>query len=414
MAAADALRAPRAMDLVIAVICGAGGIGLLLLLQGLDADVTGVVVAVPVTGTSAWWLVVATILVQCVCVAWARHAPKTTLLFVAVAAFLLALTIPGAVLEVTALAIVVVVFLAFLSAPSHGLWWTFATAAVLSLVGSFVNAMTIEGVEPLLAVGESFVQIGGQFGFPLLLATVLRARRESRDAHRRELRALTRERDALVDATVAHERTAMARELHDIAAHHMSGIALMASAVERQVTTDPDAARAAASAIRAESTAVLQNLRRVVGLLREDGAGQRSVENFASVADLVETAAGSRTAEVRLSILRSDEDQTLGERVGPLAQLAAYRTIQEALANASMHAPGAACVVEIDDTRVADVRVLVRNAPATSTPSASSNGGFGLVGMRERAELIGAELSYGRTPQGGWEVQLIIPREGTS
>lgn len=414
MAVADTLRAPRAMDLILAVICGVAGIGLLLLFQDLDVDVPGMVIAIPVVGTAQWWLVAATILVQSVCVAWARHAPKTALLAVSTAVFLLALTIPGAVLDATALAIVVVVFLVFLETPSRRLWWTLAAAVALSLVGSFVNAIGAEGGELLLAVGEALAQTGGQLGVPLLLATMLRARRESREAQRSELRALTRERDALVDATVARERTAMARELHDIAAHHMSGIALMASAVERQVATDPDAARESARAIRAESTAVLQNLRRVVGLLREDGVGERSVENFASVSDLVETIAAAHTAEVHLTILRSEEVPTLGEGMGPLAQLAAYRTIQEALANAAMHAPGGACIVEIDDTRVEDVRVLVRNAPATSTTSASSNGGFGLVGMRERAELIGAELSYGRTHQGGWEVQLIIPREGTS
>lgn len=414
MAAVDTLRAPNAADAAIAVLGGVGGIGLLLLLEDLIADVPGAAPAVPAVGTAGWWLVAAVILVQSAFLAWARHIPQAVLLSVSAAAFLLALTMPGAVLDVTALAIVIAVFFAFLVTPSRGLWWAFAVAALLSLIGNFINAIGGEGSDPLIAFGESLVQVAGLFGVSLLLAAVLRAQRESRDARRRELGALTRERDALVDATVARERTAMARELHDIAAHHMSGIALMASAVERQVTTDPDAARAAARAIRAESTAVLHNLRRVVGLLREDGAAERSVENFASVPDLVEAIAAGRTSEVQLTILRSDTGQALGEGVGPLAQLAAFRTIQEALANAAMHAPGAACVVEIDDAHSDDVRVLVRNAPPTSVSSVSSNGGFGLVGMRERADLIGAELSYGRTPQGGWEVRLIIPREGTS
>lgn len=415
MAAVETFRAPRAADIAIAVISGVAAIGLLLLFQDLISDQPDAAApAVPDQGTARWWLVTVAILVQCVFLVWARHAPKTAVLSVSTAALLLALTIPGAVLDTTGLATAVVVFIAFLGTPSRGLWWAFAAAAMLSLIGNVVNAIGSEESEPLLALGESLVQIAGLFGAPLLVATMLRARRESRDAHRRELRALTRERDALVDATVARERTAMARELHDIAAHHMSGIALMASAVERQLATDPDAARESARAIRAESTAVLQNLRRVVGLLREDGAVERSVENFASVAELVDTVAAARPGEVRLTILRSGDGGSLGDGVGPLAQLAAFRTIQEALANSGMHAPGAACIVEIDDTRPSDVRVLVRNEPPAVVSSESSNGGFGLVGMRERAELIGAELSYGRTRQGGWEVRLIIPREGTS
>lgn len=420
MTTAEILRAPRAMDILIAVVGGILGISLLLLFPDLASEEPGIMLVVPAVGAASWWWAAAVILVQCVFLAWARHARKTVLLSVSAVGFILALTLPGAVLDVSAIAIVIAVFFAFLVTPTRGLWWVFVAAALLSLIGNTVNAIGGEGSEPLIAFGESLVQMAGLFGVPLLFAAVLRARRESRDAQRGELRALTRERDALVDATVARERTAMARELHDIAAHHMSGIALMASAVERQVSTDPDAARAAASAIRAESTAVLQNLRRVVGLLREDSVGERSVENFASVPELVETIAAGRTAAVQLTILRSADGHALGEGVGPLAQLAVYRTIQEALTNASMHAAGADCVVEIDDTRAAEVRVLVRNEPASATAAATSistaqsSGGFGLVGMRERAELIGAELSYGRTHQGGWEVQLVLPREGIS
>lgn len=420
MSVVETLRAPRTADVLIAALGAAVGIGLLLFFPDLvtELDAEPAVPAVPAAGSMAWWAAAACILVQAVFLVWARHARPTAVLGVSAAAVLLASTLPGVVLDVTGPAIIIVIFCAFLATPSRGLWWAFAGAALLSLGGNVVNAVGAEGADPLAAFGESFVQVGGLFGVPLLLAVVFRARRESQDAQRRELRALTRERDALVDAKVARERAAMARELHDIAAHHMSGIALMASAVERQVSMDPDAARASASAIRAESTAVLQNLRRVVGLLRDDRAGERSVESFATVSELVQSVNAGRASEVRLAVLRSDDGRTLGEGIGPLAQLAAFRTIQEALANAAMHAPGADCIVEIDDTRSADVRVLVRNTPATPAQPAPRPapgvGGFGLVGMRERAELIGAELSYGRARDGGWEVQLIIPREGTS
>lgn len=419
MPVVETLRAPRAADVLVAVLGAAVGIGVLFLFPDLVTELPDAAPAVPAVaaiGEAAWWTAVGCLLVQGVFLVWARHARKTAVLGVSAAAGLFAATLPGTVLDVTAPAIILVVFCAFLAAPSRGLWWAFTVAALLNLAGNFINAIGAEGADPLAAFGESFVQVGGLFGIPLLLAVVLRARRESRDAQRRELRALTRERDALVDAKVARERATMARELHDIAAHHMSGIALMASAVERQVSTDPDAARASAKAIRAESTAVLQNLRRVVGLLREDGTGERSVESFATVPELVQSAGAGRSSDVRLEILPLDGERALGDGVGPLAQLAAFRAIQEALANAAMHAPGADCIVEIDDTQPAEVRVLVRNAPpAQPNPArASGAGGFGLVGMRERAELVGADLSYGRTGDGGWEVHLVIPREGTS
>lgn len=393
-------------------------ISALLLIRELLADLPGKQPMTPAVGTASWWLVVAVILAQCILLPWARQAPRAVVLSVSAAAFLLALTMPGAVFDVTTFSVPVAVFLGFGRGPSRSLWVVMAGAAVLVATASIVNGIGGEGADPLFAVGEAVVQTGGLFVVPLLLAAMLRARRDSRDAHAREVLALTRERDALVDATIARERTAMARELHDIAAHHLSGIALMASAVERQVDNEPDAAREAARQIRSESTAVLRNLRRVVGLLRDDGAAERSVENFASVPNLIDGTVVGGAPEVRLSMLRRDAAGSFGDGIGPLAQLAAYRTIQESLANAAMHAPGATYVVELDDTADDHVTVLVRNSPALAPNGADSagvsGGGFGLVGMRERADLIGAELQYGHTPDGGWEVRLTIPRDAVA
>ncbi|GAB3634121.1 hypothetical protein GCM10027421_34750 [Microbacterium shaanxiense] len=410
MAVADTLRAPRAADVAAAAVTAAAAFGALLLIRELLADSGGDVPITPAVGTAQWWLVVAVIVVQCVSLSWARHAPRTVVLTVTAIVFLFALSLPGVVFDIATFAVAVAVFFAYGSGSSRTLWVALILSAALFATASVVNGIGGEGADPLLAAGEAAVQVGGLFVVPILLAAMLRARRESREAQRRELDALTRERDAMVDATVARERTVMARELHDIAAHHLSGIALMASAVERQIGTDPDAARRAAAQIRAESTTVLQNLRRVVGLLREDGGAERSVETFASVPDLIAGVRAEAAADMQLHMRGSSPDRRFGSGVGPLAQLAAYRTIQEALANAAMHAPGADSVVEIDDTSATEVRVVVRNAAAPAPP-VSSGGGFGLVGMRERADLVGAELRHGPTSDGGWEVSLIIPRE---
>lgn len=413
MTVADTLRAPRRGDVAIAVITAVVTISALLLIRPLLSDQPEAAAAVPEIGSRMWWLVAAVVIIQCTLLSWMRRAPRTAVLGVAILAFLLGLTTPGAVFDIAAFAVPVAVFFAFGAGSSRSLRVPVGAAALLVATASVINSSGGEGADPLFAVGEAAVQIVGLVVVPLLLAGVLRARRESREAQRRELVALTRERDALVEAAVARERTAMARELHDIAAHHLSGIALMASAVERQIGTDPDAARAAAGEIRTESTAVLQNLRRVVGLLRDDDTAERSVETFASVPDLVASVKADPAAHVELRLLRSDDGHLFGAGVGPLAQLAAYRTIQESLANAAMHSPGAACLVEIDDTRTSEVQVVVRNAATAGTARPPAGGGFGLVGMRERADLVGAELHYGPTSDGGWEVALAIPREAT-
>ncbi|HEY0216014.1 MAG TPA: ATP-binding protein, partial [Cellulomonas sp.] len=101
----------------------------------------------------------------------------------------------------------------------------------------------------------------------------------------------------------------------------------------------------------------------------------------------------------------------VGDGVGPLAQLAGYRMVQESLANAARHAPGAGCTVELDDRDDAEVVLVVRNAATTQVPVRTPGGGTGLRGMRERAELVGADLRYGPTVHGGWEVRLALPRE---
>ncbi|MFD5226265.1 sensor histidine kinase [Microbacterium sp. NPDC058342] len=406
---ADALRAPRARDVVVAAATGAVAIIALLLLPGLLADAPETTARIVEPGTATWWLTVFVVFVQCLLLSWARHAPRTAVVAVAAVSAALALTAPGPLHDITAFAIPVAVYLVFRRPPLTGLRLAATGAAALFLAGSAVNGVVAEHAEALLAVIEAAVQTAGVFGIPVLLAVALRSQQDSRDAQDRELLALTRERDALVEATVARERTAMARELHDIAAHHLSGIALMAATIERQAAGDPAAARESARQIRAESTAVLQNLRRVVGLLRDGAQAELTVEGFASIPDLVRSMSAPDGPAVELRM--PSPDGPAFEGVGPLAQLAAYRTVQEALANVTLHAPGADGVVEIDDTDPAAVHVRVRNGAPTRRPTARSQGGYGLVGMRERADLIGARLHCGPTPDGGWEVRLEVPRD---
>jgi signal transduction histidine kinase len=200
---------------------------------------------------------------------------------------------------------------------------------------------------------------------------------------------------------------AMSRELHDIAAHHMSGIALLSSAIYRQVDTDPEAAKTSAQQVRAQSTMVLDDLRRVIGLLREDADSSRSVETLASVGELVEQRTRSGLP-LEYEVLTGEK--ALGTGIGPLAQLVVYRTVQEALANVVAHAPGAHCLVRIDD-RAPDVLVVQIVNDGSHAPDPGPGGGFGLVGMQERADLIGAELQHGPADGAGWNVRLTVKRE---
>jgi len=169
--------------------------------------------------------------------------------------------------------------------------------------------------------------------------------------------------------------------------------------------------------VREQSTAMLRDLRSLVGLLREGPvdpapAAVTRQESLSGITGLVE-AARATGADVRLTVLDRADGRPLGGEVGPLAQLAAYRTVQEALANAARHSPGARCEVVVDARDPAAVLVTVENAaPALPpSPAATSGGGFGLVGMRERAELTDARLETGPTADGGWLVSLSLPTQ---
>ena len=111
-----------------------------------------------------------------------------------------------------------------------------------------------------------------------------------------------------------------------------------------------------------------------------------------------------------MSVLGTDPAALGMLPIGPLAQLAAYRTVQESLTNAARHAPGASCEVVVDGRAAAEVVIVVHSAAPATQPTPSAPGsGFGIVGMRERAELTGARLAAGPDADGGWTVRLTIP-----
>lgn len=394
--------------LLVAGLVGALGVCGALVLPAVSAQDSEVAVGVPPIGSAPWWLVVLVLLAQAAALVRARTAPRAVLLVVTALPLLLVLLAPGALFSLTALATVVAVFFAALAGPEHRSPAVLALAFALVTGGQFVNELQLGELPTGLALGGALAQALLLIGAPLLAGLFVAARREAERARRGEAAALRREQEGLVQAAISRERTAMSRELHDIAAHHMSGIALMASAIERQVDGDPSAAKRSAAQIREQSRTVLEDLRRVVGLLREDAAATRSVETLAAVQELVD-ARREAGAEIDVVVMSARDGAPLGTGIGALAQLVVYRMVQESLANAAAHAAGARCVVRLDDRGDALTVTVVNDPPAAADPVRGS--GFGLLGMRERAEMIGAELSYGATEGGGWETRLAVPRE---
>ena len=221
-----------------------------------------------------------------------------------------------------------------------------------------------------------------------------------------------RAQQATMRAAIGAERSRMARELHDVAAHHLSGMVVQAAAVERLIDRDPAAAKAGVAWIRTQGKETLDNLRLVVGVLRGRRAGDDAADHtdsnapvpgLAMLDDLVQTA---RELSTPVELVREGEPR----EVPPIADVALYRVVQESLSNARQHAPGAPVRVVLRFLP-REVSLEVVNAPGAGRPEPATrtSSGVGLVGMRERAQLIGAQLAAGPTAAGGWCVRVTLP-----
>ncbi len=239
----------------------------------------------------------------------------------------------------------------------------------------------------------------------LLLGDDLRNRR----AYLAELEArasrLEAEREAEMRRAVAAERSAIARELHDVVAHNLSVMVIQAEAATYAIDDDPGQAQHAMQAVTGAGRQALDEMRRMLDVLRPDGTAQdrRPQPGLGEIPDLVD---GVRQAglSVELSVLGEPRP------VAPGVQLALYRIVQEALTNTLKHAGrGAASEVELrfDPTRVsARVTDDGRHSPWTPPPGGR---GQGLVGMRERAAMYDGRLKTGPSSCGGFQVEVMFP-----
>jgi signal transduction histidine kinase len=244
-------------------------------------------------------------------------------------------------------------------------------------------------------------------GYALVVVAMLIAERVG---HRRQNRAALAEQEQLTQLeqarrAVLEERARIAREMHDVVAHHMSMIAVQAETAPYRLAGLSEPAQAELAAIAAGARAALADMRRLLGVLRSDAAeAPRSPQpGLAELPELVDT--------VRRAGLRVDLE--LAARPGdvpPAVQLAAYRIVQEALANAARHAPDGPVRVRLRAGDAAlDLRA--RNALPDPVPPAGPPG-HGLVGMHERAALLGGTLTAGPDDAGGYVVTATLPYDG--
>jgi signal transduction histidine kinase len=197
---------------------------------------------------------------------------------------------------------------------------------------------------------------------------------------------------------LSEERAQLAREMHDVVSHQVSLIAVRAGAL--QVSTADAEAKEAAGTIRLLSVRTLDELRHMVNVLRAGGSGPTDLAPQPTLAQLTDLVAGSGIeATLRIGSLPD---------LDPPAERAIYRTVQESLTNVRKHAPGASAEVVLAHDAGAVTVTVTSTAPTRPTvPLPSSR--HGLLGLNQRAALLGGTLTWAPTPDGGWKNTLTLP-----
>ncbi len=239
----------------------------------------------------------------------------------------------------------------------------------------------------------------------LILVTLLVVAGDQIGRRRQAQRELAEEEER---SAVLSERTRIARELHDVVAHHMSMVAVRAETAPYRLGGLTEPVRDEFGQIAGLARESMTQMRQLLGVLRSEGSEVPVAPQpgLAEVPDLVTTA---RTAGATVA-LAVPEDTT---GIAPPVQLTAYRIVQEALANATRHSPGAPITVALTrDGEILTVRVANARPAAGPLAGTAAGTGHGLVGMRERAAGLGGRLVAGTAPDGGFVVEAVLPLTG--
>ncbi|MEU2350672.1 histidine kinase [Modestobacter sp. NPDC049651] len=224
--------------------------------------------------------------------------------------------------------------------------------------------------------------------------------------HERAARAEGEQR-LRVEQAQQSERTRIAREMHDVLAHRLSLLSMHAGALEFRPDAPPAEVARAAGVVRASARQALEDLREVIGVLRDDPDAPSATRPQPTLADLPALVEESRAAGLRV---RSQQQVPDPATVPAALGRNAYRVVQEALTNVRKHAPGTVADVRVTGAPGAGLTLEVRNpAPTGEHPAPLPGGGTGLVGLAERVALAGGRLEHGRTADGGFRLCAELP-----
>ncbi|MCX4472118.1 histidine kinase [Micromonospora sp. NBC_01655] len=297
-------------------------------------------------------------------------------------------------------------------------------AGIVAAVGVVLGALQIEGTVAWWATAIWFALVTGAVW---LMGLNVRTRRLYVVSLEERATTLEREREAEARAAVAEERTRIARELHDVVAHSMAVMIVQADGARYMFDRDPETAREAVRVVADTGRQALEEMRRLVGVLREtsapepaaapavaagpDGVGASGLSGEPThrrpaLVELPELLDRFRAAGLRIDWRVTGEPPALP----PGLELTVYRVVQEALTNALKHAGvGATVTLSLDHTPDAVAVRAVDDGRGRPPVRPAPSGGHGLVGMRERVTVYDGSLTAGPRLAGGWQVEVRLP-----
>jgi signal transduction histidine kinase len=252
--------------------------------------------------------------------------------------------------------------------------------------------------------------VAAVFGFSWALGEFVGARRAYHSELEQRLKLLETERDQQARIAVGEERSRIARELHDVVAHAVSVMVVQADGAGYAIRSNPELAEAAVKTISDTGRTALTELRRLLGVLRSEDQSGTQWAPQPDAGELNNLAENCRASglPVRLELMGDLAHLPVGLGLG------VYRIVQEALTNTLKHAgTGASAVVKV--LRSEDKVVIEVTDDGFGTPHdlVEVSGGNGLIGMRERAGVLGGTLEAGPNPGGGWRVRGVLPLVGS-
>jgi signal transduction histidine kinase len=258
---------------------------------------------------------------------------------------------------------------------------------------------------PLPWYAQENLAIFAWTGIGATAGDAVRSRRAVVQAIRERAERAERTREEEARRRVAEERLRIARDLHDVVAHHIALVNVQAGVAAHVMDKRPDQAKEALAHVREASRSALNELRATVGLLRQSGDPEAPTEPAPGLDRLDELVGTFRSAGLHVDVARADQGTNLPAAVG----LAAYRVIQEALTNVQKHA-GTEAKAEVSVVRVGpNVEITVLDNGTAEDDEPVSGGGHGLLGMRERVTALRGTLTTGPRYGGGFRVHAILP-----